>query len=376
MKIIADNKIPYLEGILEPFGSVSYLDGSSISRESIKDADALIIRTRTHCNKELLHNTAIKFIGTATIGTDHIDTAYCEEAGINWVNAPGCNAESVNQYVTAALLEWAHLQERQLDQLCLGIIGVGNVGSRVAQSAKALGMKIMLNDPPRARAEGPARFNSIEEIMIQADVISLHVPLQDDGIDKTRGFITHDLLNTCQNKPLLINTCRGEVIEDQVILEGLRQQRISDIIIDCWNHEPLISTSLLEQAFIATPHIAGYSRDGKANGTAIVVQQLASFFGLPLVDWYPPSIEEPQIKTIFLNGNGLTEQEIIRQAVNSTYDIWQDDRKLREHIEAFEKQRGDYPIRREYPAYEIITDNISQEGLSALRALGFQLKTR
>ncbi|MCD6346437.1 MAG: 4-phosphoerythronate dehydrogenase PdxB [Bacteroidales bacterium] len=371
MKVVVDNKIPYLRTVLEKFGEVSYLSGSEISHEDIKNADALIIRTRTHCSSELLKDTSLRFIASATIGFDHIDTAYCDSHGIHWTNAPGCNAGSVNQYVVTALLEWASEKNEQLASKTIGIVGVGNVGSKVARSAALLGMKVLLNDPPRERSEGPAGFCSLDEIIQEADIISLHVPLNRTGEDKTLHLVTTKLLKRSDKKPLIINTCRGEVSNTGDLLQALDQNLISDCIIDCWENEPDINPDLLDKAFLATPHIAGYSRDGKANGTAQSVQALSKHFGLSLNNWHPASIEAPRIKDIYLDGKDINQQDIIANAVLSTYNIRQDDINLRNNPKEFESQRGNYPVRREFLAYTLIHKNIPKTTLRVLRLLGF-----
>ncbi|MDX1284375.1 MAG: NAD(P)-dependent oxidoreductase, partial [Draconibacterium sp.] len=185
MKIIIDDKIPYIKGAFENLAEVVYLPGKETTPEVVKDADAIITRTRTICNQELLEGSKVKFIATATIGFDHIDTDYCKQAGIEWTNAPGCNAESVNQYIASALFSWSMRKRIDLAGLTIGVVGVGNVGSRVAKTCEILGMKVLLNDPPRERAEGPEQFVSLETIQKEADIITLHVPLNLEGEDAT-----------------------------------------------------------------------------------------------------------------------------------------------------------------------------------------------
>jgi len=374
MKIIIDDKIPYLTGVLEPFAQVEYHQGAHIRPEHIEGTEALIVRTRTRCNAELLDGSSVRFIGTATIGTDHIDTDYCKQQEIFWCNAPGCNAESVNQYVTAALLEWANSRNKELKKLCMGVVGVGHVGTKVARSAELLGMRVLLNDPPRARSEGEAAFCSLDQIRAEADVISLHVPLYTSGRDKTHSLINQSFLSGCKKSPLIINTCRGEVVDEMALINCLENKSLGDCIIDCWSNEPMISTRLLDLAFIATPHIAGYSRDGKANGSAQMVHQLSMRYEWPLQNWYPEQLEMPMINRILLNGSQLTVQEIIREAVTSTYDIWQDDSRLRSATQDFEKQRGAYPVRREFPAYNIQASHLEIGVLDTLKKMGFTSK--
>ncbi len=287
MRIIIDNKIPYINGVLEPFFEVIYLPGSLTTKEAVKDADALITRTRTICSKETLEGSRVKFIATATIGFDHIDVNFCEAAGIQWANAPGCNAESVNQYISSALFSWSMRKKLALTGKTIGIVGVGQVGSRVAKTCEILGMKVLLNDPPRARAEGSSRFVSLESIQEQADMISFHVPLNMEGVDRTYHMVNREFLQNLQKKPLIINTCRGEVFDSEAVYKAMEAGAISGMVLDCWENEPDIDLRLLETADFGTPHIAGYSKDGKANGTRASVRAISRFFGLGIDEWEP-----------------------------------------------------------------------------------------
>ncbi len=194
MKIVIDDKIPYIKGALEPFAEVVYLPGKETTPEVVKDADAIITRTRTKCNQNLLEGSTVKYIATATIGFDHIDTEFCKEAGIEWTNAPGCNAESVNQYIASALFSWSMRKRTDLTGKTIGIVGVGHVGSRVAKLCKTIGMSVLLNDPPRERAESPEQFVSLKTIQQEADIITFHVPLNMEGEDATFHLVNEDFL--------------------------------------------------------------------------------------------------------------------------------------------------------------------------------------
>lgn len=373
MKIVVDDKIPYIKGVFEGKAEVEYIPGTLIDSRHLKDADALIVRTRTKCNRELLEGSKVRFIATATIGFDHIDTEYCRSAGIEWTNAPGCNAESVNQYMASALTHWAGEKNILLKEKTIGIVGVGNVGSKVARTAQILGMKVLLNDPPRARKEGPAEFVDLRNILAEADIISLHVPLNLEGLDKTWHMVNKCFLELWENPGLIINTCRGEVMDTHDIMTRIEKGKLEDYIIDCWEDEPDISLNLLEESFIGTPHIAGYSRDGKANGTAQCVQAVSRFFKLGMDSFYPDVIEAPFFPNIILDGSGKGEEEILSTAIQSTYDIKQDDRALRENPRDFEKLRGDYPVRREFHAFNITCSNVDQGTIKSIRELGFTI---
>lgn len=376
MKVIIDDKIPYIKGALEPFAEVVYLPGSKTTPEDIKDADALITRTRTICNEKLLAGSAVKFIATATIGYDHIDTDYCRRAGIEWTNAPGCNAKSVEQYIASALFVWALERRLKLREKTIGIIGVGNVGSKVARFCEIIGMKVLLNDPPRERTEGHEKFVSLENIMSEADIITFHVPLNMDGEDATYHMANDAFFSRLVRKPLVINSCRGEVFDTNAVKTALRNGWISDFIADCWENEPDIDREILDMAYLATPHIAGYSKDGKANGTAMSIQAISRFFGLGIDTWQPTEVELPDNTTIEIDGTRRDEESVIAEAVLSTYDIEADDEALRANPENFEKLRGDYPVRREFPVYTVRTANVAQTVVEKLKAIGFKVEAR
>jgi erythronate-4-phosphate dehydrogenase len=374
MKIIIDDKIPYIHGAFEKVAEVVYLPGSKTTPEVTKDADAIVTRTRTICNEKLLAGSSVKFIATATIGYDHIDTDYCGTAGIRWTNAPGCNSKSVEQYIASTLMVLAERRNLQLKDLCIGVVGVGNVGSKVARIGKLLGLKVLLNDPPRERTEGSAAFVSLKQVMDEADIITLHVPLNLKGEDATYHLGNETFFSGLKRKPVLINSCRGEVVETNSVKAALKSGQISGFVCDCWENEPDIDLELLAMTEIATPHIAGYSKDGKATGTQMSVQAISEFFGLGLDKWQPSGVEQPANPVFELDGAGLSEQQIVSKAILATYDIRNDDQEFRENTAQFEQLRGDYPVRREFPAFTIVPKNIEAETLEMLQKLGFNLK--
>lgn len=373
MRIIVDNKIPYINGALEPFAEVIYLPGSLTTREVVRDADALITRTRTRCSREMLEGSSVRFIATATIGFDHIDTDFCSAAGIEWVNAPGCNAESVNQYISSALFSWSMRKKLALGDRTIGIVGVGQVGSRVAKTCGILGMNVLLNDPPRERREGSSPFVSLSTIRQQADIITFHVPLNMEGMDRTHHMVDEEFMQDLDNKPLIINTSRGEIFESQAVYRAIGAGQVSGSIIDCWENEPELDLGLLDLADFGTPHIAGYSKDGKANGTRASVRAVSRFFGLGIDEWEPPGVEPPPKPVIELDGEKQSAESILAQAILSTYDIESDDRALRENPQLFEQLRGDYPVRREFASHSIRATNVEPEVLDKLEKLGFRV---
>lgn len=371
MKIIIDNKIPYIRGVLEPFAEVIYLPGNQTTSGVVKEADALVTRTRTICDRKTLQGSKVKFIATATIGFDHIDTHYCKEAGIEWVNAPGCNAESVNQYVSSALFSWSIRKGQPLKGKTIGIVGVGQVGSRIAKACEILGMNVLLNDPPRERQEGSAQFVSLQEIQDRADFISFHVPLNRGGVDNTYHMVNEEFLRGLKKKAILINTCRGEVFNTDAVYKARKSEVLSGLIIDCWENEPELDLDLLGLADFGTSHIAGYSRDGKANGTKRSVRAISAFFDLGIDDWEPPGVELPGNPVIELDGGGQAEDSILAKAILSTYEIEHDDKALRNNPRLFEQLRGDYPVRREFDSYTIKAKNIGAGVMEKLRELDF-----
>ena len=369
LTIVADDKIPYLKGLLEPFGSVRYLPGGKITKEDLAHADALITRTRTKCNEALLAGTPVRFIASATIGFDHIDTEYCRKNNIFWTNAPGCNAESVAQYITFVLLQDAVKQKSSLQGKVLGIIGVGNVGSRIARNAKALGMTVLLNDPPRARKEGEGSFTELPVLLERSDYITCHTPLNMGGEDNSFHLADKPFFEAMKNDAFFINSSRGEVCDNKALKEALQDGKIRAAALDVWENEPEMDLELLDLLQCATPHIAGYSADGKSNGTAMSILSFLRYFALeeqfdPSALQKPPVPENPRITL----EEGRTETEQLFQAVKGAYDIGQDDARLRESPQDFEKLRANYPFRREFDSYKVNHGSAAvREILAALR---------
>lgn len=344
MRIIVDNKIPFIKEAIEKIADeVMYVPGKDFTPALVKEADALIIRTRTHCNRELLEGSRVRFIATATIGFDHIDTEYCRQAGIVWENAPGCNSASVAQYLQSTLLLLEALKGKNLSEMTIGIVGVGNVGSKVAGVARELGMRVLLNDLPREDEEGSTDFSSLQILAEECDVLTFHVPLYKEGKYKTFHLANDTFFRSLKRHPVIINTSRGEVIETNALLKALETRQISDAVIDVWENEPDINLTLLNKVFIGTPHIAGYSADGKANATRMALDSLCSHFSIQaeyLIT--PPAPENPVI-------TATTPAEAYLQM----YDPRRDSEALKAHPELFEQLRGDYPLRREKAAFSV-----------------------
>lgn len=375
MKIVCDNKIPFLKGALEPYAQVVYLPGSDTTPDVVRDADAIITRTRTKCNESLLKGSKVKMIATATIGYDHIDTRWCESNGIEWTNAPGCNSWSVQQYIGSLLVTMSRELGFSCKQKTLGVVGVGNVGSKVARIGALLGFKVLLCDPPRARREGTAGFVTLDEIIDKSDIITCHVPLQRSGEDCTFHMIDAARLASMRRDQILINSSRGEVVDCNALKAALKNGAIRAASLDVWENEPDIDCELLSLLFTGTPHIAGYSLDGKANGTIMSVQAIGHKFDLPCSDWTVTDIPLPLQPVEFtLDAAGKTPQEVLADAILYTYNIKDDDARLRADTGSFERQRADYPVRREFPAFTVTLKNDDTGRATViLREIGFNV---
>jgi erythronate-4-phosphate dehydrogenase len=371
IRIVADDKIPFLKGALDSFANVTYMPGRQINRDALINADALLVRTRTKCDAELLEGTPVKFIASATIGFDHIDTVYCREKKIEWTNAAGCNSSSVQQYIASAIMRIASESDTDLREMTLGIIGVGNVGSKVEKLARLMGMNVLLNDPPREKKERGINFVSLDRILRESDIISLHVPLNMDGEDKTWHMFDNESIDKIRDGVWLINSSRGEVIETEALKNAVTNDKLSGVIIDVWEKEPEIDIPLMHMSFLATPHIAGYSSDGKANGTAMAVRALGKWFNFPLDGWFPGNIPQPSDPVISIEGTNKDDLEIVKKAVLHSYNIMEDDIKLRFDPSHFEKIREEYPVRREFNAYSVKLNGGSQNAVRMLTDLGF-----
>lgn len=330
MKVVIDSAIPYIAGVLEPYAGVVYRAGEQFSSSDVRDADALIIRTRTRCDEALLEGSRVKLIATATIGFDHIDLQYCASQGIEVVTAAGCNAAGVLQWVAATLALLARTQCWQPDQKRLGIVGVGNVGSLVERYARRWGFEVICCDPPRQEREG-GDFVAMEELLPQADIVTLHTPLD----ATTRGMINQQTLALMKPSATLINASRGEVAQTEALLSA--QQTLC---LDVWEREPNINRELLAKAFVATPHIAGYSAQGKANAAMAVVRAVARRFALPLVEWYPSAVEPVERKDI--------TWEDMCQSVERYCNLQSESTMLKTCPAEFESLRNNYNYREEY----------------------------
>lgn len=367
MKIVADSTIPYLPGIAEPFAEVDYCPAHLFSAERVREADALIVRSINKCTRELLAGSRVKLITTATIGFDHIDTSYCDQAGITWHNAPGCNAEAVAQYLLTSLVALSLRRDEPLCGKVLGIVGMGHIGRRVERLCRAYGLEVLRNDPPRAEQEGEAGFVSLQQIAEEADIITLHVPLTRGGAHPTYHLVNSDFLNRLTRKPWLANACRGAVHDTEALLEARKRGQVSELILDCWENEPTIHPDLLRLAAIATPHIAGFSADGKANATRACLQAIGQHFGVTVErinQVTPPPPSEPVIDLDRFSTHRV-EQALFHSFCPPAVDA-----TLRAGSEPFEWLRSHYNHPREFAAYSLLNATPSEAAL--LKSLGFR----
>lgn len=330
MKIVVDDKIPYIREKLQMLADqVVAIPGAKIASADVKDADALIVRTRTRCDEKLLAGSKVTFVATATIGFDHIDTDYMERAGITWTSCPGCNAASVAQYLESSLLLLQQQKGLQLNSATIGIVGCGHVGQNVKNVAERMGMRVLVCDPP----VGSSDYVSLDVIEREADVITFHVPLTREGCYATWHMADEAFFQRLSRVPYIINTSRGPVVDNNALLTALCEKRVRDAVIDVWEGEPDINLQLLKQAFIATPHIAGYSADGKTNADNMVIQALCHHFHLP----NPGRIDPPSLPDGFhFTGDPL-----------QLYNPIKDSEKLKNDPSLFESLRNNYPLRRE-----------------------------
>ena len=382
MLIVADENIPLLDSFFGDIGEIRRVSGRSMSNEDVRDADIVLVRSVTRVNRELLEGSRVRFVGTTTIGTDHVDLDWLEAAGIRFSAAPGCNANSVAEYVLSVLS--LHAERRGLadwSQLSVGIVGVGNVGGELAHKLERLGFDVRLCDPPRAdREEDDQEFVSLEEAM-KCDVVSLHTPLTREGDHPTLHMIGHPELEALGANQLLINAGRGEVIDSSALLARLDQGNAPTVALDVWEREPRIHPELVDRVWLATPHIAGYSLEGKVQGTEMIYQSLSQFLGLPVRKKAGQFLPEPALSKISFTSSA-DEEDAIRIALRACYDPRPDDARLRnamtgsveERGAAFDRLRRDYPVRRECSSLKIQLKGTSKSLQDSFRAIGFKLK--
>lgn len=372
MNIVADPNIPFVREAFGSLGPIQLVPGRQMTAAHVRDADLLLVRSVTKVDAAMLDGSKVKFVATATIGTDHIDTAYLADRKIGFASAAGSNANSVAEYVVAAMLELAHRKGFRLRDKKLGIVGVGNIGKILVRYAEALGMRVLQNDPPRQRAEGGTQFVSLEEVLALADIITLHVPLTKSGPDKTLHLFDNATLSRLTRKPILINSARGAAVDNRALLIAVESGQLGGAVLDVWENEPNIMLDLLARVDLATPHIAGYSFDGKVNGTTMIYQAACAHFGITAT-WSPaPLMPKPAVPRLEVNAAGREDEDVLREIVRVVYDITVDDDALRKSPSSFDKLRAEYPVRREFANTRLCLSGSARSLRQTTATLGFE----
>lgn len=377
MKLVVDENIVFAKEAFSSLGTLQLVDGRKLTNADVKDADILIVRSITNVNADLLKESQVKFVGTATIGTDHIDLEYLKKHNITFADAKGCNADSVAEYVFTAIMKVASTRDISLVEKIIGVVGIGNIGSRVVGIAESFGMNILKNDPPLERKGIGNNYTSLDEVL-KADIITFHVPMNLAGPDKTFHLLNKNNLGQLKSGAIIINTSRGSVIDNNALLNESNNKDF-ELILDVWENEPEVNNKLLQKTKIATPHIAGYSFEGKVNGTKMIYGTLCKFLDRELT-WHPklPSIEINELR--ILSGN--SDEEKLYKLFSSIYKIEKDDELMRRiiHFEEtdqpayFDSLRKNYPIRREFSNFTVSLEEKEQYMEPILQSLRFKTK--
>jgi erythronate-4-phosphate dehydrogenase len=380
MKILADENIPFVAEAFGHLGEVFPVRGRRITASAVADADVLLVRSVTRVGPSLLEGSSVRFVGTATIGTDHVDLAYLKKRGIAFAAAPGSNAMSVSEYLTAALLILARRGGYRLAGKSVGIVGVGNVGSRVAVKAAALGMKVLLNDPPLARKTGNAKYLPIKKLL-KADFLTIHAPLTMEGPDATYHMVNEEFVAGMKPGAVLINTARGAIAEGRALKRALDGDQLSEVVLDVWENEPNPDASLIERAAISTPHVAGYGLDGKVRGTEMIYKAACKFLKARPAWRMENDLPIAPYPELLLKARGRHDEDVIRDAVLTVCDVEADDASMRKILQLpdedrgayFDKLRREYPVRREFHNTHITLSGRRAGLVKKLRGLGFKV---
>ncbi len=370
MKILVDENMPYARELFSRLGEVSAVPGRPIPLDALNDADALMVRSVTKVNEALLSGKKVRFVGTATAGTDHVDDAWLAQAGIGFSGAPGCNAIAVVEYVFSALLMLAERDGFALRDRTVGIVGVGNVGSRLQARLDALGVRTLLCDPPRKDAGDAGDFRTLDELVREADVLTFHTPLYKDGPYRTWHLADEALIGALKPGAILINACRGPVVDNAALLARLQSGQHLSTVLDVWEPEPDLNVALLENVDIGTAHIAGYTLEGKARGTTQVFEAFSEFLGTPHQVALDTLLPAPEVSRLALHGK--LDESTLKRLVHLVYDVRRDDALLR-HVAGqpgeFDKLRKHYRERREWSSLYVLCDDAATATL--LQQLGF-----
>lgn len=378
MKIVADANIPCVSECFSSIGKVTVVGGREVTPWMVADADILLVRSITPVGVDLLAGSKVRFVATATIGFDHIDVDFLRQNKIGFASAPGSNANSAAEYVIAGLLEIGHRRDIELEGKSIGVIGVGNVGSRVAQKCAALGMQVYLNDPPLQRQTGDSKYLPIEELY-DCDFITVHTPLTFGGLDKTYHLVDEEFLSSLKDHCVFVNASRGGVVDSSALKTAIRSGRLKAVVLDVWENEPNIDTELLGMVDIGTPHIAGYSLDGKIAGLIMIYKATCEHFGLEPKFGVKDFLPEPAVLEVKLGSYVANEQQALSNVVQKVYRIARDDNGLRQVLDQsveeigpyFDSLRKNYPIRREFQNTKIIVRTANSTLAKKLTGIGF-----
>jgi erythronate-4-phosphate dehydrogenase len=379
MKIAADENIPFVNQAFSPLGRVVTASGRSFNSEFLSDADMLLVRSITPVNANLLDGTPVRFVGTATIGTDHVDVEYLRKHGIAFASAPGSNSNSVAEYVLVVLLIFAERFKFRLASKTIGVVGVGNVGSKVAHKCASVGMKVLLNDPPLARETRNPVYRPLDEILEQCDIITVHVPLTKDPPDPTVHMLSREFIKRMKPGSILINTSRGSVHDTFALIEAKKSGKLLALYLDVWEKEPSCDLDLLRVADFGTPHICGYSADGKVAGAAMI-QHAACDWMKSRAHWKPRKDIVPiAVSRLEVDDCNAHPEDLLRKLTLSVYDIRQDDAKMREMLKqptplrghTFDRLRKEYPVRREFQNTTVAVSPDCHDFVPVLQGVGF-----
>lgn len=380
MLIIADENIPFVREAFGSLGDVRLMSGRAMTAAALRDAELLLVRSITRVDRALLEGSRVRFVATATIGTDHVDEAYLRDAGVTFSAAPGSNANSVGEYMVCALLTLAARQGRPLAGRAIGIVGVGNVGTRVEAKCRALGMKVILNDPPLQRRTGDAKYRPLDELL-SCDFITLHTPLEKGGSDPTWHLADARFISRMRPDAVLCNASRGAVADGKALLAALESRRIAGAVLDVWEGEPNISPALLARVDLASPHIAGYSYDGKVNGTEMIYRAACAHLKVAPSWNRAACMPAPAVAELALDAAGRPDEDVLRDAALCLYPIHRDDEALRKLAALaadkqgpyFDKLRKDYPVRREFQNTRLRLTGATPALAAKARGIGFKV---
>jgi erythronate-4-phosphate dehydrogenase len=392
MRILIDEDIPYARETFSDFPELHTMSGRGLTSREIQDAEVLIVRSITQVNAALLEQTQVKYVGSATIGTDHIDLDYLKSRGIGFASAPGSNARAVAEYVTAALVHSAHELGRDLESSTLGIVGAGHCGTHVSELADVIGMRVLLNDPPLARKTGDSFCLPLEDLR-ECEFLTFHVPLTRDGEDPTYHMVNREFLQSLKPGAVLINTCRGGVVDEAALKDALDSGHLAGAVCDVWENEPDIDVEMLKRVLIGTPHIAGHSQEGKARAVMMIREKVCDHFNLPQAATVPEirldragprCVVSPMLVKAPFPDEKNSPADILRLYILGAVSIIHNDRQLRSALglipripswRDFTTQRNNYRYRSEFAAIQVLFEPGWPRSLQAtVRRLGFRVE--